>query len=118
MKPSTCRLPSSLFATCAVGMVAVSPVFAQNPATTVTVNATGNVHAISPNIYGVAFASASDMTALNFVLNRYGGNSSSTYNWQLNADNRGGDWFFESIADTNATAGYRGDNFISTTRGA
>jgi hypothetical protein len=93
-------------------------VLAQNPATTVTVNATGNVHSINPNIYGVANAGASDFTGLNFQLNRYGGNNSSRYNWQLNGDNRGGDWFFESIGDTSSTAGARGDNFITTTRTA
>src|SRR5262249_3888640 len=89
---------------------------AQNPTATISVNATPNRHAIDPRIYGVAFASTANLTDLNFVLNRYGGNSATQYNWQVNADNRGSDWYFESIGDTSATAGERGDTFISNTK--
>jgi hypothetical protein len=55
---------------------------------------------------------------LNSPLNRSGGDSETSHNWQLNSDNRGNDWYFESIADSVSTPGYRGDNFISTTRAA
>src|SRR5262249_31368166 len=48
--------------------------------------------------------------------NRYGGNNTTRYNWQINADNRGQDWYFESIGDTSSVAGERGDTFISTTQ--
>jgi hypothetical protein len=85
---------------------------------TVTVDASANRHAISPNIYGVAYGDATTLPDLNCPINRYGGNNSSRYNWQLNADNRGQDWYFESIGDTSATAGERGDTFFSTSRAA
>jgi hypothetical protein len=39
--------------------------FAQNPATYVAVDANANRHAISPDIYGLAFAATSDLVALN-----------------------------------------------------
>jgi hypothetical protein len=61
---------------------------AQNPATTVTVDAAANRHAINPNIYGVAYCDATTLPDLNVPLNRYGGNNTSRYNWQINADNR------------------------------
>jgi hypothetical protein len=93
-------------------------VFAQNPATYVAVDADANRHAINPDIYGLAFAATSDLVALNAPLNRSGGDSETSYNWQLNSDNRGNDWYFESIADSVSTPGYRGDNFITTTRAA
>jgi hypothetical protein len=93
-------------------------IWAQNPATYVAVDATGNRHAISPNIYGFSFAATSDLEALNSPLNRNGGDSATSYNWQTNSDNRGNDWYFESIADSNSTPGYRGDDFITTTRAA
>ncbi len=89
---------------------------AQNPAVTVTVDATGNRHPINPNIYGVAYASTADLNDLNVPLNRYGGNNTTRYNWQLNADNRGNDWYYESIGDSSAVAGERGDTFVATTR--
>jgi PKD repeat protein len=51
-------------------------------------------------------------------LNRYGGNNTSRYNWQLNADNRGADWYFESIAESSSTPGERGDTFFSQAKAA
>ena len=89
---------------------------AQNAAVTVAVDASANRHPISPNIYGVAFASPTQLSDLNAPINRYGGNASSGYNWQLNASNRGFDWYFESIPEASATAGELGDTFISNSR--
>ena len=109
-------MPKSLPITLLFAFVAQA--FAQNPSTYVAVDAKANRHAISPNIYGVAFGSTTDLVTLNAPLNRSGGNAETSYNWQLNSDNRGADWYFESFADTVATPGYRGDNFISTTRAA
>ena len=91
---------------------------AQNPAAHITVDVTANRHAIDPRIYGVAYGTTAQLADLNVPLNRYGGNNASRYNWQLNADNRDQDWYFESIGDTSSVAGERGDTFISTTQAA
>ena len=48
-----------------------------------------NRKAINPAIYGVAYATTAQLQDLNAPLHRYGGNNTSRYNWQLNADNRG-----------------------------
>ena len=58
------------------------------------------------------------MNDLNSPLNRNGGNNTTRYNWQLNADNRGNDWYYESIAESSATAGERGDTFFANSRAA
>ena len=87
---------------------------AQNANVTINVDATVNRHPINPNIYGVAHATTTQLNDLNCPLNRNGGNNTTRYNWQLNADNRGSDWYFESIGDTSATAGERGDTFIAS----
>src|SRR6202011_1377757 len=58
------------------------------------------------------------LSQLNVPLNRLGGNNTSRYNWQLNADNRAADWFFESIAYPSAAAGEIADTFISNTKAA
>ena len=92
------------------------PAVAQNPAVTVTVDANANRHAINPAVYGVAYGSTATLLDLNAPLNRYGGNNTSRYNWQVNGDNRGNDWYFESLGDSSATAGERGDTFFSTSR--
>jgi PKD repeat protein len=105
----------------AVGSLALSAAsmaFAQNAAVIVNVDASGNRHPINPFVYGVAYGSAAALSDLNSPLNRYGGNNSSRYNWQQNADNRDFDWYFESIGDASATAGERGDTFISNSRSA
>ena len=101
-------------------LLVLSPalLLAQNPAVTVSVDANANRHAINPNVYGVALASTATLTDLNVPVNRYGGNNTSRYNWQVNGDNRGSDWYFESIGDTSATAGERGDSFISSCKAA
>ncbi len=91
---------------------------AQNPGVTISIDVNAGRHRIDPNIYGVAHANAADLNDLNVPLNRNGGNNTTRYNWQQNADNRGNDWYYESIADTSAVAGERGDTFFSTSRTA
>jgi hypothetical protein len=88
-----------------------------NAVTTIAVDAQRNRHPIDDRIYGVAFASsASVLTNLNCPLHRSGGNSESRYNWELNAHNRGFDWYFESLADSPATPGAEGDEFVTASR--
>src|SRR4026209_313190 len=86
---------------------------AQNAAVTITVDVAANRRAINPAIYGVAYGTPTQLQDLNAPLNRYGGNNTSRYNWQLNADNRGQDWYFESIAEPSAVAGAGGGTLLS-----
>ena len=89
---------------------------AQNAAAVIVVDAAANTRPIDPRIYGVAYGTPAALADLNAPLNRLGGNNASRYNWMLNADNRGNDWYFESIGDSSATPGERGDTFISQSR--
>lgn len=84
----------------------------------VLVDAQRNRHPISPLIYGMAFASSNQLRELNCPLNRSGGNAETRYNWELNAHNRGGDWYFESLADSPATPGAEADEFVGASKGA
>ena len=104
---------------CAVGcgLIAGSgATWAQGTTVTVTIDAKAGRHPISPLIYGVAYADDAALKDLNIPLHRYGGNNATRYNWQLNADNRANDYFFESIADSSAVAGERGDSFTARSR--
>jgi hypothetical protein len=104
------------FAVLAVTLLTLArPLHAQ---VTISVDAAAARHPISPDIYGVAFASTSDLDALNAPLNRSGGNAETRYNWQANASNRAADYFFESIAYPSATAGEWGDTFVQSTKAA
>jgi hypothetical protein len=75
-------------------------------------------HKISPEVYGVAFASRSQLLDLNVPVNRWGGNPTTRYNWQVNADNRGQDWYFQSIAYGSSTPGEGPDSFIADAKAA
>jgi PKD repeat protein len=114
----SCRALFCRLVLCAFFNCCTPPAHAQNPAVTVSVDASANRHTISPLVYGVAYGTSTTLADLNVPLNRYGGNNASRYNWQLNADNRDFDWYFESIADTSAVAGERGDTFISQSKAA
>ena len=104
------RHPISLTLICAVTLVA------QNPATTVNVDANANKRAINPNIYGIAYGDAHDMTTLNAPLNRWGGNSTTRYNWQIDAHSAASDWYFETYSDGSGTASGSADAYVTTTR--
>ena len=98
-----------------IGLAAVSGL-AQNPATTVAVDANANRHAINPNIYGIAYGDAHDMTTLNAPLNRWGGNSTTRYNWQIDAHSAAADWYFETYSDGSGTPSESADAYVATTR--
>src|SRR5712692_2174663 len=93
-------------------------VFAQNPAVTIGIDASANRHPINPYIYGTAYATTAQLSDLNCLVNRQGGNNTTRYNWQVNADNRANDWYYESIADASSTPGERGDTFLSNSKAA
>ena len=86
------------------------------PVAQLMVDVAANRRAISPRIYGVANAPAAELRDLNVPLNRYGGNNTSRYNWQQNADNRGMDWYFESVPGSDAEPGGRVRTFIDEAR--
>jgi hypothetical protein len=63
----------------------------ETPATTgIVVDATSQLTTISPAIYGVALDSDDSMQIA--ALNRWGGDSSGTYNWKNDVFNTGADW--------------------------
>jgi hypothetical protein len=101
-----------------IALSGAAPASAQNSATSVTVDASAGRHAINPNIYGVAYADARDMAALNAPLNRWGGNSTTRYNWQIDAHSAAADWYFETYSDGSGTPGGSADAWVATTRSA
>ncbi len=85
---------------------------------TVSIDVAAGRHAISPYVYGVSYGTPAQLAELRTPLVRMGGNNTSRYNWQINADNRARDWYFESIAadSGSAVAGEVGDTFIANAR--
>jgi hypothetical protein len=99
-------------------VLAPTVVHAQNSAVTITVDRKLNRHPISPDIYGTAYGDPSALADLNCPVNRLGGNNTSRYNWKINADNRGLDWYFQSVPYPSAVAGEAGDTLISQSKAA
>ncbi len=85
-------------AICAPGAAA-----ATGPALTVDPTSS-DTHAISPNIYGLNFADPTLGAEIGLPVDRWGGNGTETYNWQLGSQNLGFDWYFENVADCFAAA--------------
>ena len=99
------------------GLALAAPALALGQ-TAINVDVASGRHAINPNVYGTAYATQAQLADLNSPLNRLGGNNTSRYNWSLNADNRGSDYFFQSIPDASAVAGERADTFVTNTKAA
>ena len=93
----------------------VTPV--TNGPVSITVNAQLNVHAISPQIYGTAFATSNQLADLNFTMNRSGGNNETSYNWSNNVHNIDFDWYFESLpASSPRTPGASADDVVANSK--
>ncbi len=73
-----------------------------------SVDAAAGQHAISPYIYGINFASEAVAASVNLPVRRWGGNSTSRYNWQNDTTNTGSDWYFENVPEEVGAA----DNFV------
>jgi hypothetical protein len=64
----------------------------------VTIDVLANRHVISPFVYGGAFpGSTSAITDSGTTVVRWGGNATSTYNWQLHTYNADSDYYFEDF---------------------
>jgi hypothetical protein len=63
----------------------------------VSVDATANVHPFSPLIFGVAFGDAARNAQMRYTVDRWGGNSTTRYNWQVDVHNTARDYFWENI---------------------
>jgi hypothetical protein len=87
--------------------------FADNPSATVNVDVNANRRVISPLIYGANWSDQATVNDLNLAVNRRGGNATTTYNWQINATNRAGDWYFESLSDGGSAPSASADDLWS-----
>jgi hypothetical protein len=81
----------------AASLCALSAIAVAAPGPAVTVDATAGNHNISNDIYGMNFASEALAKDLKLPVRRWGGNRTTRYNWQIDVDNTGSDWFFENI---------------------
>lgn len=96
--------------------------FTERPVGPLTLNVDPGLdrHPINPLIYGVSGNDSPWAGQPHYTVNRWGGNATTRYNWQIDVSNRGMDWFFMNISNdtnvgqlpNNSTA----DRFIDTSR--
>lgn len=82
-----------------------------------SINVSASRHAISEDIYGMNYADETLAAELRLPVRRWGGNSTTRYNWQTNMHNSGSDWYFENLSDgNNVTNGSASDIFVEQNR--
>lgn len=72
------------------------------PGPALAIDVTAARHTISDDIYGMNFAGEQLAGEVDLPVRRWGGNSTSRYNWQNDTSNKGSDWFFENVPEDNA----------------
>jgi len=78
--------------------VSATPASSSSASVHVTVDVLTDRHPISPYVYGGAYPqNASTITDAGLSVVRWGGNATSTYNWQTQTDNADNDWYFEDF---------------------
>lgn len=90
---------------------------------TLSLNVTADRTAISRWIYGMNYPDEGLAQELALPVARWGGNSTSRYNWQIDAYNTGSDWYFENIANNVANVGAlpngsAADQFVTANKAA
>lgn len=63
----------------------------------VAVDTGADVRAFSPLIFGVAYGDAARNAVVGYPLRRWGGNSTTRYNWRVDVHNTAADWFYENV---------------------
>ena len=84
-------------------------------AVTVSVDVNLDRRLVRPEIYGMNFGTAAQMSALKVPLRRSGGNSATRYNWQGKEHNSASDWFYINYGPSQTDDA---DTFINEIRAA
>lgn len=88
---------------------------------TVTVDLASERRPVNPLIFGVSYGEAASLPALRYPLRRWGGNSTTRYNWRGDIHSTAGDWYWQNIPDSSGATetpptGNSADAFIAATR--
>ncbi|HEX3048767.1 MAG TPA: glycoside hydrolase family 44 protein [Bacillota bacterium] len=84
------------------------------PGPALSINAAAAGRLINPDIYGMNYAAEDLAQDLRLPVRRWGGNSTTRYNWEIDVHNTGSDWFYENIADKGDAPGESSaDSFVN-----
>jgi len=88
---------TSFFSIVALAAVPLQP---QGGAIAVRIDASAAGRPLSPLIFGVAFGDAARNAQIGYTVQRWGGNSVTRYNWQVDVHSTANDYFYENIPDS------------------
>ena len=71
----------------------------------VSVDPTIQGYAINPDIYGVNFGDPAQANYMHWPVQRWGGNSTTRYNWMTDVQNLASDWYFENYPQATPNPG-------------
>ncbi len=83
------------------------------PGPALSVDAASDRHPISPLIYGMAYPDPALAKEISLPINRWGGDATTRYNWQVDSSNSGDDWFFMAGGSANPTPGAGPDALVT-----
>jgi uncharacterized protein (TIGR03437 family) len=73
-------------------------------APTLAVDANANRHPISPYIYGInEYADSGLASIMHIPVRRFGGDATTSYNWQIDVSNAASDWYFVNGLQTSGS---------------
>lgn len=81
------------------GVLVAPPARAATDGPDLTVDAGSGQHRISPDIYGINGADEALAAAIDLPVDRWGGDTTETYNWKIRGANEGLNWYFENFPD-------------------
>jgi len=88
----------------------------------VSIDPNADRRAVSPQIFGVNYGDAAQMTRLKVPVRRWGGNATTRYDWETDTNNSASDWFFTNYAGSanpaNLPNGSAADVFVDEIRAA
>ena len=91
----------------------VFPAWSDTPGPALSVDVEAKRHPINPDIYGMAYADPALAREIHLPINRWGGDATTRYNWQVDGSNAGDDWFFMAGHKPNPVPGAEPDSFLT-----
>ncbi len=80
-----------------VVLAAILSAGASHATVTIAVDVGADVRPLSPLIFGANYGDAARNAVIGYPLRRWGGNSTTRYNWQVDVHNTADDWYYENI---------------------
>ena len=115
--PAMPRPPLTWTTPLALVLLAAPPAPADDAGPALSVDAAAGRHRIDPDVYGMASPDPAVAREIRLPLQRWGGDSATRYNWQIDSTNAGEDWYYTSGGKLRPTPSGGPDKVVTDVRG-